>query len=115
MTSSWLAGSVNTSPSFIRRTLSKLAKAKLVKTTKGKGGSVTLAKEASRISMFDIYEAVEAPEAFGIHQYPNQGECLVSCKFKPAMQKVLDKAQASMEKSLKEVSLADVVANLHLK
>jgi Rrf2 family protein len=112
VTSSYLALSVNTSPSFIRRTLAKLSKAKLVKTTQGKGGSVALAKEPGRISMLDIYDAVEAPEAFAIHQYPDQKQCTVSCKFKSAMGKVLDKTQASMEKSLKEVSLAEVISNL---
>lgn len=113
VTSSYLALSVNTSPSFIRRTLAKLSKAKLVKSTQGKGGSVALAKDASRISMLDIYEAVEAPEAFAIHQYPNQKQCTISCQFKSAMGKVLDKTQTAMEKTLKEVSLAEVISNIH--
>src|SRR5437868_5888216 len=72
MTSKELSLSINTSPSFIRRTLSKLAKAGLVKTTKGKSGASILGRDATRISMLDIYEAVEAPKAFAIHTYPEQ-------------------------------------------
>ncbi len=110
MTSKELSLSVNTSPSFIRRTLSKLAKAGLVKTTKGKSGASVLGRDAAQISMLDIYEAVEAPKAFAIHQYPAQKVCPVSCKIKSSIQMVLDETQFSMEQGLKKVSLAKVVS-----
>ena len=112
LTSVELSMSVNTSGSFIRRTLSKLAKAGLVKTKKGKSGSTALAKDPKRISMLDIYEAVEAPQAFAIHQYPAQKACAVSCKFKLSMQNVLAKTQSSMEQTLRKVSLAEVVSDI---
>ena len=44
-TSAQLATSVNTSPSFVRRILSKLSKAGLVCTSMGKTGSTALAKD----------------------------------------------------------------------
>jgi Rrf2 family protein len=112
MTSGFLAGSVNTSPSFIRRTLSKLAKAKLIKTTLGKSGTCALAKDAKKISMLDIYDAVEAPSAFAIHQYPTQKICPISCKIKSSLEKVLLKTQKSMEASLKQVSLAQLISDV---
>src|SRR4051794_24131889 len=43
-TSATLAGSVNTSPSFVRRTLAKLSKAGLVKTATGKAGACWLGR-----------------------------------------------------------------------
>jgi Rrf2 family protein len=109
LTSAQLSLSVNAAPSFIRRTLSKLAKAGLVKTTRGKNGASILALESSRISMLDIYHAVEAPAAFAIHQYPEQKVCRVSCGYKTSMEKVLAKSQASFEQGLKKVSLLEVV------
>jgi len=72
VTSSHLAASVNTSPSFVRRTLAKLSKAGLVETTTGKAGACWLAKDAKNISLLDIYEAVDAPKAFSIHEYSEQ-------------------------------------------
>jgi Rrf2 family protein len=111
-TSTQLAESVNTSPSFIRRVVAKLSKANLVSTTMGKTGSCSLAKRPKEISLLDIYKAVEAPKAFAIHDYPVQKSCAVSCAIKTAMDKVLDKTQHSMEKSLGEISLADVIADL---
>jgi len=111
-TSTQLAESVNTSPSFIRRVLAKLSKANLVSTTMGATGSCSLAKRPKEISLLDIYKAVEAPKAFAIHDYPVQKACPVSCAIKASMDKVLNKTQQSMEKSLGGISLADVIADL---
>ena len=60
-TSGELARSVNTSASFVRRTLAKLSKARLVETATGKTGACWLAKKPKQISLLDIYRAVKAP------------------------------------------------------
>jgi Rrf2 family protein len=104
-----LAQSVNACPSFVRRVMAKLAKAELVRTTTGKSGSCALARDPRDISLLDVYRAVEGPKAFAIHRYPAQRNCAISCGIKPALQKVLDKTQRSMEKSLAGVTLADVL------
>jgi Rrf2 family protein len=112
VTSSHLAASVNTSPSFVRRILAKLSKAGLVETATGKAGACWLAKDARKISLRDVYAAVGAPKAFSIHHYSEQKCCSVSCHIKPALEKALDKTQKAMESSLAGISLADVVADL---
>ena len=112
LTSADLAMSVNTSPSFIRRILSKLSKANLVSTTTGKSGFSSLAKPADQISLLEIYKAVDAPKTFAIHDYPSQGFCEVSCNISSVMQKVLNKAQNSFETTLGETSLAEVIADI---
>ena len=111
-TSTRLAGSVNTSPSFVRRTLAKLSKANLVETTMGKNGSCSLARDPREISLLDIDRAVDAPKAFAIHEYPEQKACPVSCNIRSAMDNVLDKTQGSFEKSLGGITLADVIGDL---
>lgn len=107
-----IAGSVNTSSSFVRRILAKLSKAGLVKTATGKGGSCWLARPARRISLLDIYRAVEAPKAFAIHQYPAEKQCPVSCGIKPALSRVLAETQQAIEGSLSRTSLAKVISDL---
>jgi Rrf2 family protein len=107
-----IAGSVNTSSSFVRRILAKLSKAGLVKTATGKGGSCWLARPARHISLLDIYRAVEAPKAFAIHQYPAEKQCPVSCGIKPALSRVLAETQQAIEGSLKRKSLAAVISDL---
>jgi Rrf2 family protein len=111
-TSSHLARSVNTSPSFVRRVLSKLSKAGLIDTAKGKAGACWLARDPDKISLLDIYEAVEAPKAFAIHRYPVQKSCPVSRGIKSSLQKALKRTQKSMEASLANISLADVIADV---
>jgi Rrf2 family protein len=112
VTSATLAKSVNTSASFIRRVLAKLSRANLISTSMGKTGSTALAKDPKDISLLDIYRAVGAPKAFAIHNYPEQRSCPISCGIKRSLDKVLAKAQTSMEKGLGEISLADVIADL---
>ncbi len=111
-TSGELAGSINTSPSFVRRILAKLSKAGLVSTTTGKSGSCLLAKRAEEISLLEIYKAVDAPKTFTIHDYPAQSYCVVSCNIESVMQKVLTRAQNSFEGSLGETTLAEVIADI---
>lgn len=112
ITSSSLARSVNTCPSFVRRILSKLSKAGLVHTTIGKAGACTLAKGANEISLFDIYEAVDAPKVFAIHGYDVQKPCPVSCNIKTALERVLGKAQTSVEESLKGITLDKIISDV---
>ena len=111
-TSAQLASSVNTSPSFVRRVLAKLSRAGLVCTKMGKSGSTSLAKDPKEITLLEIYRAVEAPKVFAIHDYPEKTSCAVSCGIKSAMNRVLDRTQDSMERSLAEIDLAQVIADV---
>jgi len=113
VTSGELARSVNTSPSFVRRVLAKLSKAGLVRTATGKAGACWLAKDLRDISLLDIYEAVDAPKAFSIHNYTEQKSCTVSCNIKGALDKALQKTQKAMETSLDDISLAQIVTHVN--
>jgi Rrf2 family protein len=110
--SSLLAASVNTSPSFVRRVLAKLSRAGLVETATGKAGACWLAKDSKKISLLDIYKAVDAPKAFSIHGYPEQKTCRVSCNIKPALEKGLAKTQKAMETTLHDISLAEIINDI---
>jgi Rrf2 family protein len=113
--SATLAASVNTSPSFVRRTLAKLSKAGLVETATGKAGACWLARSAKDISLLDVYHAVDAPKAFSIHSYAEQKVCTVSCHIKTALEKALTKTQKALEASLTEISLAQIVSDVKKK
>jgi Rrf2 family protein len=115
VTSGYLAESVNTSPSFVRRTVAKLSKAGLVETATGKAGACWLAKDTKDISLLDIYKAVDVPKAFSIHSYAEQKVCTVSCHIKAVLEKALAKTQKAMEASLAEISLAQIVSDVKKK
>lgn len=112
ITSARLAGSVNTSSTFVRRVLAKLSKAGLVETATGKNGSCWLARRPRDVSLLEIYQAVDAPKVFAIHGYAAHRPCPVSCKIKPALERVLHRTQTSMEASLDRISLAEVMSDL---
>ena len=111
--SSMLAESVNADPTFVRKSLSKLAKAGLIVTTRGKDGASTLTRSPKRITLLDIYRASAAPPTFAIHSYPVEKRCPISRNIKGCMSSVLKKAQDSFENSLDGITLADVVGEIN--
>jgi len=110
--SSTLAKSVAAEPSFVRRSLSKLVKAGLVKATRGKNGASTLSRPAIDISLLEIYRACAAPGVFAVHDYPVDEECPISCNIKESLSTVLHDAQGGFERALARTSLADIVADI---
>jgi Rrf2 family protein len=112
ITSSYLAASVNATPSFVRRVLAVLAKAGLVKTVRGPSGSCSLQKPPEEITLLDIYRAVDAPKVFALHSYPPEEKCSVSCRMNKVMTGLLDQAQDGMEQSLAGKTLAQFVGEL---
>jgi Rrf2 family protein len=110
--SATVAKSVNADPTFVRKSLSKLSKAGLITTTRGKNGASRLTRSPKQITLLDIYRASAAPPTFAIHRYPAYKRCPVSSNIKGCMSSVLEKAQHSFENTLSGVSLADVVAEI---
>ena len=108
-----LAESVNADPTFVRKSLSKLSKAGLIITTRGKDGASKLTRSPKQITLLDIYRASAAPPTFAIHNYPVEKRCPISCNIKGCMSSVLKKAQDSFENSLDGITLADVVGEIH--
>jgi Rrf2 family protein len=115
MSSTILADSVNADPTFVRKSLSKLSKAGLVVTKRGKSGASVLARPPRQITLLDIYRASTAPPAFAIHSYPVEKRCPVSCNLKECMSGVLSQAQYSFERSLAKITLANLVGQIRKK
>ena len=111
-TSEELAGSVNANPAFIKRILAKLSKASLIVTSPGKSGGCSLAKKSTEITLLDIYNAVEAPDAFAIHTYPAKRSCVISSNIKSVMGDVLKSSQRALEDNLKKTSLSEVLKSI---
>jgi Rrf2 family protein len=115
ISSARLAESVNADPTFVRKSLSKLSKAGLIVTKRGKSGASMLARSARQISLLDIYRASAAPQAFAIHSYPVHRKCPVSCHLKECMSGLLSQAQNSFERALAKITLADLVGQIREK
>ncbi len=104
-----LADSVNTNAVVIRRILSELRRAGLVKTHKGAGGGATLGLPPRDITLDAVYRAVECGPAFSHHpQHPDQ-RCPVGRKIEKVLDEVFSSAEAALQAALAKRTLADVL------
>lgn len=110
ITSAFLTESVNADGGSVRLVLSKLAKAGLVCTARGRNGSSSLARPAHRITLLDILRATGGPDVFAVHPHAIAKQCMVSIHHKDVMTQVLHQCQDAFEASLAKKKLSDVVA-----
>lgn len=108
-----IAASVDTNPVVIRRLLSALVGAKLVRAQKGVSGGFSLAMSARNISLLDIYHAAEPSPSHGLNHFAPNHRCPVGAKIEHVLGGIFAKAQAGMEAELARVTLADVETQLH--
>lgn len=110
VTSDFLASSVNVNPVVIRRLLQQLKSAGIVNVVRGSGGTEA-ARPIDKITLLDIYHAVECVEdgeLFHFHENPNQ-LCPVGRNIHNILDVRLDAIQEAMEKEMKSVTIADIM------
>lgn len=110
VTSDFLASSVNVNPVVIRRLLQQLKSAGIVNVVRGSGGTEA-ARPIDKITLLDIYHAVECVEdgeLFHFHENPNQ-LCPVGRNIHNILDVRLDEIQEAMEKEMKSVTIADIM------
>jgi Rrf2 family protein len=110
VTSGQLTASVRAHESQVRGVLSKLVKAGLVMTSRGRNGFSSLSRPANKISLLEIYNAVGAPPVSSIHEYPKEKTCRTSCTHKEAMAELLEDTQRAFETRLGQRVLSEMVA-----
>lgn len=114
ITSDTIAASVNTNPVVIRRIMSKLKKAGLIQSSPGISGTYLL-KNATEITLYDIYQAVEVTDnLFDIHKNPNPN-CEVGANIQETLDIVFIQAQQKMEADLKRTTLSQITADIKQK
>ncbi len=109
VTSTLLAGSVNTNPVIIRRLLLALQRARLVETGKGAGSGSRLSRSPARINLAEIYRAVEDCEPFATPSRKPNAACPVGNCIREALDKVFASAQKALEKDLEQTTLAGLI------
>ncbi|HEX8139442.1 MAG TPA: Rrf2 family transcriptional regulator [Pyrinomonadaceae bacterium] len=107
-----VACSVNTNPVVIRRLLCALARARLVTTQTGARGGARLARRASRITLLDVYRAVEAREVFALHRQPPSRSCPVGMNIGAVLENVLEDVESAVEQVLANITIERILRNL---
>jgi len=112
VTSVLLAASVNTNPVVIRRLLLLLQVAGFIETRKGAGAGSRLSRAPGRITLAEVYQAVETDEPFASHsKRPNQA-CPVGNCIQAALEKVFAAAEDALQQELAKTSLADILESV---
>jgi len=109
VTSTLLAGSINTNPVIVRRLLLALQRAKLVETGKGAGSGSRLSRSPGRINLAEVYRAVEAVEPFAKPSQKPNAACPVGHCIRETLDQVFASAEAALERDLEKTTLAGVI------
>jgi len=110
VTSDRIASSVNTHPVVIRRTLGQLRRSGLVRSHRGPNAGWTLARSPAKITLLDIFNAVEEGALFALHHsLPNQA-CPVGRGIQPALRKVYGALEKSLQQHLSKITVEQVLA-----
>lgn len=113
ITSDFLASSIQVNPVVIRKLLSQLKDAGLIEVKRGPGGA-TIARPLDEITFFDVYRSVDCIEdntLFHFHENPNL-KCVVGKNIHNILDDKLVRIQDAMERELRSITLADVIADL---
>lgn len=101
-----------TNPVVVRRMLAGLRDAGVVCSTKGHGGGWELQRPLARISLGDVYDALDAPTVFAMADRTENPRCLVEQAVNRAMRGAFAEAEAVLMARFRDVSLADIVADV---
>ena len=113
ITSDFLTSRINENPVIIRRIVTQLKEAGIIEVKRGTGGAA-ITKPLNEITFLDIYRAVECIEEntlFHFHENPNPN-CPVGKNIHNILDDKLYRVQSAMERELKAITLADVMADL---
>ncbi|HYJ11582.1 MAG TPA: Rrf2 family transcriptional regulator [Polyangiaceae bacterium] len=109
VTSEQLGPLLKTNPVVLRRTLSGLREAGIVRSEKGHGGGWSLGRELSSVTLQDVYDALGTVTPFGIGHRQARPRCPLEQAVNHVVTGALDEAEAVLMKRLRSVSVASLV------
>lgn len=115
LTSEDLAAKLDCNAVVVRRTMSGLRRAKLVRAQKGHGGGWTLARGLDAVSLADVYDALGEPALFAMGNRTESPGCLVEVAVNRAITGALRDAEALVRERFRRVTLATIAANVRKK
>ncbi|MNR79945.1 putative HTH-type transcriptional regulator YwnA [compost metagenome] len=113
LTSEELAGYLHTNAVLVRRVLAGLRTRGYVASDKGHGGGWSLACDLQKVTLRDIYEAVDAPTIFAMGNRTENPACLVEQAVNSALGDAFREAEELLITRLGDVTLADLSADFN--
>lgn len=109
MSSRQIAEGLKTHPVVIRRLMLQLSESGLIASRKGRDGGVWLTSDPKKISLADVYKAIDTPEMIADFDRPKTKTCPISCSMKKIIQKVSQHVETDIHKSLSKLKLSDLI------
>lgn len=112
VTSEDVARSVRTNPVVVRRLLAQLTRRGLVAVKLGAGGGARLTRPPERVTLAEIYLALEEGPLFQVPLLDETHECPIGRSVGPVLSGVLLRAEKGLLAELQSVTLADVIGKV---
>lgn len=112
-TSEFLAKTISTNPTVVRRLVGKLVEAGLVDSFKGKSGGVRISKTPKEITLKDIYKASTTDKSLvNCRDVDVPKACKVSCSMREIFEGVSEGLEANSMAYLAKIKLSDILAKV---
>lgn len=108
LTSGTIAESVKTNPAFIRQLMISLRKSGIITSVTGHA-KPTLGRTPDKITLLDIYKAVEGDKPLLHLDTHTNPECGVGMNIQYALQDYYDEVQAAAEEKMRKITLAMIM------
>lgn len=112
VSSSMIAGSVNTNPVTIRRALGRLREAGLVQTVAGAAGGALLSRPAEQINLAELYRLEREEYFFGMHANQPNPNCPVGRNIQGILMGIYDHTEQLVVEELAQVTIADILKQI---
>lgn len=114
MTSTRIAESVKTNPAYIRQLMSALKNAGIISSTQGQANA-SLTRAPEKITMLDIYRAVEGKKPLLHQDIHTNPECGVGVNIQLSIGEFYQDIQLAAEKKMDEITLRDIIERYYKK
>ncbi|MBY0517314.1 MAG: Rrf2 family transcriptional regulator [Bacteriovoracaceae bacterium] len=109
-----LAKTLKTNATFIRRLVANLVEADLIKSYRGKGGGIKLAKPLYAINLKDIYLAATNEKTLvRAHKKPVTKACPVSCCIEGVLDEIVCGIETTTQGYLVKKTLSDLMKQVN--
>lgn len=115
VTSESLASIMGTNPVVIRKTLGALRELRYVCSEKGHHGGWLLVCDMKKVTLYDIWQAIDAPSLFALNSRNAHPECLVENAVNHALDEARQAAEAVLLTRMKAVTLDQLFTDVHLQ
>lgn len=108
-----MAKMLKTNPVVVRRILAGLREKGFVSSEKGHGGGWQLSCDFYKVTLYDVYTALDCPPVFAMGNRNESPDCVVEMAVNSKMDEAFRDAETLLMERLKKITLAELVHLIH--